>query len=100
MLDQRMVTRVVTEVGREMKRTSRGFGIYGEYKDSRGNVVRIQESSAVGGPYCWIFVTNKDGNEIVPCVGAPNGMAAASPHLSRVEARRVAMALLKFAEGK
>lgn len=79
------------------KRTPRGFEIFGEYKDSRGNVVRLQESSACGGPYVWIFVHNKDGNEVFEHLGTHHAVA---PHLTRAQARRIGNALLRFAEGK
>jgi hypothetical protein len=79
------------------KRTPRGFAIYGEYKDSRDNTVRIQESSSAAGPHVWIFVKNKDGAEVIEHLG--NHMAV-SPHLTPAQARRVANALLKFANAR
>lgn len=82
-----------------MKKTNRGFKIYGEYKDSKGSTVRIQESSSsIGGPYVWIFCKDRNGNDAVTCVDANNGMISISPHLSRSQARRVAKALMEFAK--
>lgn len=81
-----------------MKRTQRGFRIYGEYKVSRLCTVRIQESSSAAGRFVWIFCHNEKGEDAIVHLGKPH---AVSPHLSRAQARRVANALLKFAdEGK
>lgn len=80
------------------KRTPRGFAIYGEVADDRGNVTIIQQSSAIGGPYCWIFVKDKDGKDTV-MVTPPGVPMAVSPHLTKAQARHVAAALLRFANG-
>lgn len=77
------------------KRTPRGFAIYGEYKDSRGNTIRVQESSLAGGPYCWLFSGNSDGADTFLHNGQYHSV---SPHLTRAQARRVAKALLRFAD--
>jgi hypothetical protein len=77
------------------KRTPRGFA-YRDIKDSRGSVVRVQQSSAVGGPFAWIFVRNSQGAEVNNHLGSWH---AVSPHLTRAQARRVARALLRFADG-
>ena len=79
-----------------MKRTPRGFAIYGDCKDSRGRSVRVQMSSAAGGPFAWIFCNEKDGSDAVMHMGKP---MAHSPHLTRAQARRVAKALMRFADG-
>ena len=79
-----------------MKRTPRGFAIYGEYKDANNQIVRIQESSRADGPLVWIFCNDEDGNDVVMHLGVPQSR---SPHLTKAQARRVAMALLKFADG-
>jgi hypothetical protein len=76
------------------KRTPRGFEIFGEYKDSRGNVVRLQQSSAAGVPFVWIFVHGPNGNDVYEHLGK---FTAVSPHLTRAQARRIARALLRFA---
>lgn len=78
-----------------MKKTQRGFSIFGEYKDSRGNTVRIQESSCAARAV-WIFVHNAEDKEVIEHLGKH---MAVSPHLSPAQARRVAKALLKFADG-
>lgn len=48
-----------------MRRTTeRGFAVYDTVpKDARGQRVRVQESSEIGGPYCWVFV---DGGAFFP----------------------------------
>jgi hypothetical protein len=77
------------------KKTHRGFA-YRDIKDSRGNTVRVQQSSAAGGPFAWIFVKNAEGQEVIEHLGS---FVAVSPHLTRAQARRVAKALLRFADG-
>ena len=83
-------------MGKRLKRTERGFAIYGEYKDSRGNSIRVQQSSAVGGPFCWLFVKDREGCEVYQHMGQ---YSAVSPHLTRAQARRIGKALLRFADG-
>lgn len=62
-----------------MKRTPGGRRIFGEIMDDDGHEVSVVESSARdSGPRCWIFGGN--------------------PHLTPAQARRVANALLKFAD--
>lgn len=78
--------------------TPRGFAIYGRVTDDRGNVTRVQKSSAVGGPYCYVFTHDEEGREVVPCVGAPCGYSAVSPHLTAAQARELAALLLRFAD--
>lgn len=77
------------------KRNPRGFK-YSEYKDSNSNVIRLQESSRCGGPYIWLFTNNATGAETYEHLGARH---AVSPHLTRGQARRLGLALLRFAEG-
>lgn len=79
-----------------MKRTPRGFSVYSEIKDSNGRTIRVQESSRADGPCVWIFCTDADGADAVMHVGKP---MAFSPHLTKAQARRVAAALLRFANG-
>jgi hypothetical protein len=79
------------------KRTPRGFAIYGEYKDSRGNKIRVQQSSSAAGPRCWIFVENKEGKDIV--FSSTVGYQPVSPHLTKHQAKLLAGALLRFAKG-
>ena len=79
-----------------MKRTPRGFAIYGEYKDSRGNRIRVQESSDASGAHCWIFTHDAEGRSAYIHNAE---MHSAAPHLTKAQARRVAAALLRFANG-
>ena len=76
------------------KTTARGFRIYGEYKHTRGTV-RIQQSSASGHPCVWIFSRNQNGEDATIHMG---GATSHPPHLTKAQARRVAKALLEFAE--
>ena len=69
-----------------MKKTSRGFNIYTEFRDTYKSEVRVQESSSACAPRVWIFCESAPGNKDM------------SPHLSPAQARRVAKALLKFAD--
>ena len=73
-----------------MKRTSRGFRIYTTLVDTYGNTVRIQESSAAFKRRCWIFTSGEPSRD----KGNPP-----APHLSPAQARRIAAALLRFADG-
>ncbi len=76
-----------------MKRTGRGFAIYTEFPETRGCTVRVQESSSVQRA-CWIFCTNA-GAYTDRKVGVD-----VAPHLTPAQARRVAKALMRFADGK
>jgi hypothetical protein len=73
-----------------VKTTERGFMVYGEIEDSRGCVVRVQESSIIGEPHVWIFVDDPNG---VYTHGKP------SPHLTREQAIKVVTALHRFIDG-
>lgn len=80
-----------------MKRTARGFAIFGTITDSYGNTITLQESSAGGGPFAWVFVRNRDGVDAY--IHKPTGsLQAVSPHLTRTQARRLARLLLRFAD--
>lgn len=81
-----------------MKKCSRGFNIYSEFKDTHGNTVTVKESSAAMKHCVWIFVKNKNGADGV-WDNATGQYISASPHLSKAQAKRLAKALLKFAEG-
>ncbi len=61
-------------------RTPRGFGTYADFFDSYRMRVRVQQSSAASGEFCWIFFG-----------GTEDSYAA---HLSVDQARIVADALL------
>jgi hypothetical protein len=39
-----------------MKKTQRGFNIYGEITDINGQKLRVQESSLATDTACWIFI--------------------------------------------
>lgn len=73
---------------KRMTKTLRGFTIYSEFKDSYGQAVRIQESSAATRKCVWIFCTASD-NDCQPkvCLG---------PHLTVSQAKRVIRALQRF----
>ncbi len=77
-----------------MKKTNRGFNIYSEFKDSYQNTISVQESSAAMRECVWIFVKNKDGKDGALHMGE---WQAATAHLTKPQARRLAKALLKFA---
>jgi len=80
-----------------VKKTDRGFKIYSQSKDTYKNTITIQESSAACRPRCWIFVHNKDG--LAGSWDASTGSyISVAAHLSPSQARRVAKALLKFAD--
>lgn len=84
-----------------MKRTDRGFSIYDEFEDSRGNMIRVQQSSACGDEdfnardFCWVFAHNPFGEDAIIHLGRPQSI---SPHLTKGQARRLANALLAFCD--
>ena len=81
------------------ERPPRGFAVYGKVTDDRGNVTRVQRSSACGGPYCYVFTHDAEGRDhLTGIVGFPGGVATISPHLTREQARELAAALLRFAD--
>jgi len=80
-----------------MKKTQRGFLIYGQVTDALRQKVRVQESSEVGRPRAWIFAEDAGGKGAIMHLGLPQ---AVSPYLSRAHARRLAVALLRFANGE
>lgn len=84
-----------TEDRIRMKKTNRGFNIYSEFSDTRDNRIIIQESSDAMKHCCWIFVKDSEGREVYEHLGK---IYAHSPHLSKAQAKRLAKALLKFAE--
>lgn len=71
--------------------TKRGFRIYLRLNDENESDVVVQESSSWSGhgKRCWIFATRLR-DEGVPF--------PTSPHLTSGQARRVAKALLEFAD--
>ena len=82
----------------KMKKTGRGFTIYSEIKDAFGQTITVQESSNAEKHCVWIFAKNRFGDEVVDCVGAKYNFSAVSPHLTKSQARKLAKALLKFAD--
>ena len=84
--------------GNAPERTARGFAVYGSVTDERGNIVRVQRSSAMGDPRCHVFTHDGHDRNCVPCVGAHDGWLAVSPHLDATQARALAAALLRFAD--
>lgn len=82
-----------------MKKTKRGFGIYSEFKDTYGNTVRVQESSSAMKHCCWVFTSNRNGEDGI-FDQATGKYISATPHLTKAQARRLANALLKFADSK
>lgn len=80
-----------------MRRTERGFGIYTEFRDANGSEVRVQDSSSATRRLCWVFA------QWTPARSGQTGSGehvCCSPHLTAVQARRVAKALLRFANGE
>lgn len=79
-----------------MEKTERGFTIYGRVTDGRGNVATVQESSAVGGPYAWVFVRDAEGRDVT--FHRPTGShVPATMHLDAAQARALARLLQAFA---
>jgi hypothetical protein len=72
----------------------RGLVEYCEIEDAYANRIRVQTSSSVE-PRAWIFVKNEHGEDGIFHLGRWQG---ASPHLSPSQARRLAKALLRFAD--
>ena len=82
-----------------MKRTNRGFAIYGQVKDTRGCVVRIQASSASTPDAVWIFCDDVNGVYTRP-LGSEIPSPDPAPHLTRAQAKRVIRALQRFVDGE
>lgn len=74
--------------------TSRGFGEYGVVVDSHGNTITARQSSAMGGPYVWLFTRNAEGHD--HAVGATEHVVAATPHLTVGQAVELVAALQRF----
>lgn len=78
-----------------MKKTSRGFNVYSEFKDSNQNIIRIQKSSSAMKECCWIFIESKDGSGLF-FDKATNEFHAHSPHLTKTQAKILIKGLSKF----
>lgn len=76
-----------------MKRTPRGFAVFTEFIDGYRNEVRVQESSSAEGRFVWVFCKPAEGSMFEEHEKSP------APHLTPAQARRVAKALLRFADG-
>ena len=74
-----------------MRRTPRGFAIYGEFQDEYGAEVRVQESRRVGPRKVWVFV--KGGS--AQGEGGPNNGWI---HLNRTKAKQLIGALNRYLE--
>ena len=73
-----------------MKRTSRGFAIYTEFKDEHGCNIRVQASSLATKRCVWIQ------NEVTEHMGQHLGNA----HLTVAMAKKIIKALQEFVDGK
>lgn len=80
-----------------MKRTNRGFAVFTQFTDTYGADVRVQMSSAAGVRRCWVFAHG--GGTIRAEHREDQERNNAAPHLSPAQARRMAKALLRFADG-
>jgi hypothetical protein len=72
-----------------MKRTSRGFALYTEFKDADGESVKVQRSSSIGRRLVYIF----------PNAKIHLGEAISGAHLTVPMAKRVIKALQRFVNG-
>jgi hypothetical protein len=77
-----------------LKRTHRGFAIYGEMKDSYNNKIRVQESSSVD-PHCWIFCDGETDGQLDKATGT---VIKSAPHLTVKQAKNLVKYLNKFIE--
>ncbi len=75
-----------------MKRTKRGFRIYGEFIDTYGNDIRIQQSSSAEKHCVWIF-SERNGESVVCHLGQ---WQSYSPHLDVKQAKKLITALQRF----
>lgn len=71
------------------KTTNRGFSIYGEFADTYGSKVKIQQSSSVS-KRCWIFVNN-DGK-----TQGSNLKTDGAIHINAAQAKKIIKSLEKF----
>ena len=69
-----------------MRHTSRGFGIYSEFKDSYHSQIRVQKSSNAQLDAVWIFCKKADEDKNW------------APHLTVAQAKRLIRALQKFVD--
>lgn len=91
-----------------MNRTARGFAVFTEFVDTYGATVTVQKSSSAGVRRCWVSARggrtlgsrqlelSKESPE------QPGHMIVndnTTAHLTPAQARRLATALLRFADG-
>lgn len=74
---------------------NRGLKDFVSITDSYGMTVTVRQSSSAEGPHCWVFCKDRDGNDAIIHLGRPT---ARSPHLTPAMARKVAAALITFAD--
>lgn len=81
------------------RRVNGGRGLYdfGRVRAMGDVMVTVRRSSLATEEAAWVLVKDAEGREVVPCVGAPGGMAAVGVLLTKTQARRLADALLRFA---
>ena len=80
-----------------MEHTQRGFGIYGRFEDCDRNEVRVQESSFMGEPSCWVLAKDRQGRTFeTGVVGVQHGVVVVSPRLNVSQARELIAALQLF----
>jgi hypothetical protein len=82
----------------KIERDQRGFVVFTRLHDERGCKVVVKESSAMGRKRAWIFVGGGSSN-INLVSTRPEMEAMAGAHITPREARRIAKALLRFADG-
>lgn len=70
-----------------IRKDARGFRVFAEFQDSKGNTVRVKESSAADLEAVWIFSAKPDGGDY-------------PPHLSRADARKVIRGLQRSLDRK
>lgn len=80
---------------RKYKVTARGFSVFDEFKDSKGNEIRVQMSSAAEKCCCWVFCHGPDGKSAYTHMGE---LGSYSPHLTKAQAKRLIRGLTKFVE--
>lgn len=95
-----------------MKRNARGFAVYTEFADTCGASVSVHQSSVAGVRRCWVTASGgstlgdkqRQMHENAKAIGfrmpgqdIVNDNTAA--HLTPAQARRLAKALLRFANG-
>lgn len=80
-----------------MEKDARGFGVFTRLHDERGCKVVVKESSIAGCRRAWLFVGGGESN--VDIISRRGAEPVAGAHLSPREARRIAKALLRWADG-